>query len=104
MSENNQDVRILLLMVLLAAWAVVYGYSIYFLLTVSPQGDGVTRGLNRISGFLGWQGLAGIIAFACWGIGWAFARSSSIRRISAVPMAMALALLMVMVGMVLFSG
>lgn len=104
MPDNKQETRTLLLMVLLALWVAVYGYSIIFMLTTPVEGSGFTRGMNRISGFLGWQGVAGILAFGCWGIGWSFPKGSGVRRVSAVPLWMAVALILVGVGMVMFSG
>ncbi len=90
----------MLLMVLLALWVAAWGYSIFFL-TLSPDKDG---GITRSVGFLGWQGVAGILAFGCWGIGWSFPKGSGIRRVSAVPLVMALALLVVGLGMAMFGS
>lgn len=94
MKDDGQDTRALLLMVLLALWAAAFGYSVYFFLTAAPTGDGFTRGLNRISGFLGWQGIAGMFAIACFGIGRSVPRTSGIRRVSVVPLALVLVLIL----------
>ncbi|MGB5560523.1 MAG: hypothetical protein WBN04_21215 [Paracoccaceae bacterium] len=102
MSDNPQDGKALALMVLLALWAAAWGYSLVPLFQ-DPTGDGFTRGLNRLRGFLGWQGIAGMIALALWGIGRGFPRRSGIRRISGVPLGMAFALLLVLVGLVLWG-
>ncbi len=104
MAKDNQDTRTLLLMGLLALWAVVFAYSVYFLFITPATDDGFSRGLSRINGFLGWQGVAGMLGFACWGIGWSFPKGSGIRRVSALPLGMALALVIVVVGMVMFGG
>ncbi len=103
MGKDSQETRTLLLMVLLAVWVAIYGYSLFFLMTTPVSGDGFTRGLNRVTGFLGWQGVAGMVAFACWGIGWSFPKGSGIRRMSGVPLGLVLALLFVGVGMVMFG-
>jgi len=94
MAQNRQETRALLLMVLMALWLAAYGYSVYYGLRTDPTGDGFTRGLNRVTGFLGWQGVAGILAFACFGVGRSFPKGSDIRRISAVPLGMAVALIL----------
>jgi len=90
-------------MAMLALWAAAWGYSFVFALSTVAQGDGFTRGLNRIAGFLGWQGVAGMFAFACWGVGRGFSIGSGIRRISAVPLGLALALVIVVLGVVFWS-
>lgn len=91
-------------MLTLALWLVAWGYSVVFVISADPTGDGFTRGLNRISGFLGWQGVAGMLAFAVWGVGLGFPKSSGIRRISAVPLGMALALILLIIGVVVWGG
>ncbi len=95
--------RTMVLMALMALWLAAYGYSIIHLITTAPIGSGFTRGLNRFTGFLGWQGVAGMLAFGCWGIGWSFPKGSGIRRASAVPLVLALALVLVIIGMVIFG-
>lgn len=102
MSENPQDGKSLGLMVLLALWVAAWGYSLVPLFA-EPTSDGFTRGMNRMAGFLGWQGVAGMIALALWGIGRGLPNGSGARRISGVPLGMALALLLVLVGMVLWA-
>lgn len=103
MSEQNDQAKLLLLMAMLALWAAAWGYSVIFGLSVVPEGDGFMRGLNRISGFLGWQGVAGIFAFSCWGVGRGFPAGSGIRRISGVPLGMVLALGAVVLAMGLWA-
>ena len=90
-------------MALLALWCAAWAYSIVFLINVEPIGDGFTRGLNRVSGCLGWQGVAGMLAFAVWGVGLGFPKRSGIRRISAVPLGMALALILLLIGFVVWA-
>ena len=90
-------------MVMIALWLAASAYSVAFLINVEPTGDGFTRGLNRVSGFLGWQGVAGMLAFAVWGVGLGFPKGSGIRRISAVPLGMALALILLLIGLVIWA-
>jgi hypothetical protein len=37
-----------------------------FALTAEPTGDGFTRGLNRLTGFVGWQAAGMILALIAW--------------------------------------
>jgi hypothetical protein len=92
-----------LLMVMFALWLAASAYSVVFLISIEPSGDGFTRGMNRVSGFLGWQGVAGMLAFAVWGVGLGFPNGSGIRRTSAVPLGMALALILLLIGLVIWA-
>ena len=65
MSRRTQGV----LMVLGVFWIIAFLWSISILLWTEPTGDGFTRGLNRLTGFLGWQFLAGIVAVVIFVIG-----------------------------------
>ncbi len=103
-TDSHEERRSMILMGLLALWVAAWGYSVFVLATAPAPAGETVRGLNRASGFLGWQGVAGMIAFACWGIGWSFPKKSGIRRISAVPLGMALALVVAVVGMAMFGG
>lgn len=92
MTEGGHERRLWILMGLLALWLAAYGYSIVVLLGTDPPMDGVARSTDRWTVFLGWQGVAGITATAIWGVGRGFPKRTGIRRISAVPLGMALAL------------
>jgi hypothetical protein len=48
--------------VLAAVWLVLFIFSFAVFLTTAPTGDSFTRGLNRITSFLTWQGAAFVIA------------------------------------------
>ncbi|MBV1868279.1 MAG: hypothetical protein KUG69_10300 [Marinosulfonomonas sp.] len=103
MEEQKSQATLLLLMAMLAFWAAAWGYSFVFVFLAEAQGDGFTRGLNRITGFLGWQGVAGMFAFACWGIGRGFPTNSGIRRTSALPLGLVLALVVVVLARISWS-
>lgn len=103
MDEQTNQATLLILMAILALWAAAWGYSFVFAVSSVAQGDGFTRGLNRITGFLGWQGVAGMLAFACWGVGRGFPAKSGVRRMSAVPLSLALVLIVLVLGMVFWS-
>ena len=95
-SKDNTETRTLMLMALLALWLAAWAYSVVLLVSAEAA--------VRMVAYFGWQGVAGMIAFGCWGIGWSFAKGSGIRRISAVPLAMAFALVLVVIGMAVFAG
>lgn len=92
------------LMTLLAMWGAAYAFSIWFLLITPAESSGLTGGLSRLSGFVGWQAIAGLIGFAAWGIGWSFPKGSGVRKISGLPLILAAALVIVGIGMVVFGG
>ncbi|MEE9387564.1 MAG: hypothetical protein V3U96_03055 [Paracoccaceae bacterium] len=104
MGKDSGQAKTLLLMVLLALWLAVYAYSVLFLL--NPPGKVIADGpgLSPMTGFLGWQGVAGMFAFACWGIGWSFPKGAGVRRVSGVPLGLAVALVIVGSGMAVFGG
>jgi hypothetical protein len=103
MDDEIPQARTLALMVLLALWCSAWVYSIVFFVDAGLTGDGINRGLDRISGFLGWQGVAGMLAFAVWGVGLGFPKGSPIRKTSAVPLGMALALILLIIGFVIWG-
>ncbi len=94
----------MLLMALLALWLGAYIYSVVVLVAAGPEVEATLPYLKRDIGFLGWQGVAGIIAFGCWGVGWSFPKGTGIRRISGLPLGMALAMVLVISGMSVFGG
>ena len=102
MAEARDDARTFMLMVLLAFWAAAWGYSLVPLFSAGT-GDDQTGGLVRLRGFLGWQGIAGMFALALWGVGRGFPKRSGVRRISLVPLGMALALLLALIGTVIWA-
>ncbi len=90
--EELVERRLLALMVLLVLWLAAGIVSVMVLLRSQPLGPG----LSPMQGFLGWQGVAGMLAFGCWGIGMGFPRGAPVRRVAAIPLAVALALVLVM--------
>jgi len=102
MDDEHNQTRLFLLVAVWALWLGAVIYSVVFLLTEPATGDGFTRGMNRITGFLGWQGVAGTLAVGVWGVGRGFAKGSGARRISAVPLWLALALVLSIVALVVW--
>ena len=92
-----------LLAILLAAWALAFAWSGSAGLTTQPNGDGFARGLNRVGVFLGWQGVAGLIALAAFAVGRGWPKGSGIRRVSAVPFWFAIVLVAALLALVAWA-
>jgi hypothetical protein len=90
-------------MVLWAAWILAFGYAFVHFAVTEPSGDGFVRGANRVLGFLGWQGIAGMIAIAIWGVGRAWPTGHPARRLSLVPIAIALMLVSGLLGLIAWA-
>ena len=91
MSDKREPVLILTL--LLAAWALAFGWSLIGAYLATPTGDGFTRGLDRLTHFLGWQAIAGLVGLAVFGVGRSWPKRSGPRRVSVWPLRLALLLL-----------
>lgn len=50
-------------------WLAVFALSFGIMLVTEPTGDGLTRGLNRIGVFLGWQAAAVVVALGALALG-----------------------------------
>lgn len=100
MADDNRERNLLVLMVLLALWLGAYGYSLFVVLNAASVASATLPDTAASAGFLGWQAIAGVIAFACWAVGRTFPGDTGIRRISGVPLGMALA---VVIGLVAYA-
>ena len=76
------------LLLLGVLWAAAYLWSISILLWTEPTGDGFTRGLNRLTGFLGWQFVAGVVAIVVFVIGRRLPKGGR-RWLSRIPLILA---------------
>ena len=81
-----------LLSVILAAWVFAFGWSILGAAWAEAAGDGFTRGLNRVTHFLGWQAVAGLLGLAAFGVSRAWPADSGLRRVSVWPLRLAILL------------
>jgi hypothetical protein len=91
----GEDARRLVLMGLLALWAVLWGLSVHAL-TLEPGA--------RMTGFLGFQLAAALPAFAAWVIARAWPKGSGVRAVARVPLQLALGLAAVIGGLVLWAA
>lgn len=91
-----------LTLILTALWAAAYVASLWGLLMLEPTGDGFTRGLNRVTAFVGWQFAAGLIGLGVWMAGRGLPVGSMARRLSRVPALLGLLLALAIVGLIAF--
>jgi len=83
------DERRLWFMVIGAAWVVAFTLS----LVVSLPTDVDRKGFSPdMPAFLGWQGIAALLAFALWAVGRVWPQGSNVRRLSAAPLWLAVLL------------
>ncbi|MEM0948824.1 MAG: hypothetical protein AAGK37_15595 [Pseudomonadota bacterium] len=94
------EARTFSLMVLWTVWALAWAGSFAAFLLTEPSSDGFARGINRVMAFLGWQGVAAMLAFAVLGLGREWPRGHPVRRASAIPVILAGILAVSLVGFV----
>lgn len=97
------DGQRLLLTVLFAAWLIAFGYAFFTFATTLPQGGGFLRGMNRVTGYLGWQGIAGMISIAVFAVGRRWPKGTAVRRMSIVPIAVAILHVAVITGVIVWA-
>lgn len=87
-----------------AAWLALFVVSFPVLHLTEPTGAGLARGLNRISAFLAWQGVALLLAIA----GAVVARTADSRGVANVklpgymPLAASVVTIVLMLGIIGF--
>ena len=101
--EGNHMTRNRMFWVLLALWAVLYAASFIVARATAPTGDSFLRGINRLEVFAQYQAGAAIAAFVVWRLGLQFAAGSGRRWLSRVPLLMALALVLFVVGLIAWA-
>lgn len=89
---------------LLVLWAATYLASFIVPALSEATGDGFTRGLNRVTIFFGWQIAAGMMALIVWMLGRSEEVSTSMRWLSRLPGFLAAALLIFIVGVILWAA
>ena len=92
------------LTVLLALWAAAFGYAFVSYALTPPAGDGFVRGLNRVTAYLGWQGIAGMLSIPVFALGRAWPKGSPVRSMSRLPIGVAVAHMVVIVGVIVWAG
>lgn len=92
--------RILTALVIL--WVFAYGWSILSTQVTTPTGDGFTRGMNLVVGFVVWQCIAALIAMAIWWIGTRRARTPLKRWLARGPLLLALLPVLFVVALIVY--
>ncbi len=93
----------LLLTALLAGWALAYGYSLFALPEFMRPREAfdMRLDLGPALHFLGWQGVAGVMAVAVYGVSRLWPRGAAARQLGNLPLALAFLLLAVIAALVL---
>ncbi len=97
------DTRRLWVTVLYASGALAFGYSFIAFWTTEPEGEGFVRGFNKVGVYLGWQGIAGMVALGLWGVGRGWPKGAPARRLTAVPLGLALLQVAGIIGVMLWA-
>lgn len=98
------DARRLFVTVLGAIWVITFAYAFVAFATTPAMDSGLTRGLNRVTAFLGWQAVAGMVGIAIFALGLRWPRRSPIRRFTKVPVVIALAQSTGLVALVVWAA
>ena len=101
--NDPSDGQRLLLTALFAAWVIAFCYAFYAYATTIPGGGGFVRGMNRVTAYLGWQGIAGMISIALFAVGRGWPKGSAVRRMAVVPFAVALLHVLAILGIILWA-
>jgi len=101
--RSGEANRTNLIKVLFAIWSALQILAMAYPALTAPTGDGFTRGLNRITAFFGFQGVAGILAITL--AIQSFQHRTKLSRIwrifAAVPITVAALLLLAVLGLIL---
>ena len=97
------DVRRLLLMVLYAAWAICFAYAFVAYARAPYEGPGFPDGLNKPAVYLGWQGIAGMLAIAVFALGRAWPKGGAVRSLTAVPLGLAVLHILLIGGVLIWE-
>lgn len=88
------------LTVLFAAWVMAFVFAFYAYAVTSTHPNSAPRTMA----FLGWQGVAGIIAVGIFGISRQWPTGAAVRKLGAVPLILAALLALGILGMVFWTG
>ena len=93
-----------LLTVLAACWVMAFAYSIVEAGIAARTATGLSTTATVFGPFLGWQGVAGLFALACFGVSRAWPKTSGVRRLAAVPIGLSILLLLGVLALVVFAS
>jgi len=78
-------------------WAGAWLWSLIGFAMTEPEGDGFTRGLNRVRGLFMWQFVAASLAIPIWLLGAPQAHSKRLRWAARAPVLLGLVPLVIVV-------
>ena len=103
MNEPGDGAR-LVLTLLFSVWIMAFAYAFYaYVSTAADPSDEHWHGWQRIEAFLGWQGVAGIIAFAVFAVSRKWPHGAAVRRVGAVPLSLAALLVAAILAVVFWA-
>ena len=107
MSDGGKPEPRLLLTLLAALWLMAFVYAFVAARATAATAMGLSAAAEVLGTFLGWQGVAGLFALACFGVSRTWPRGAAARRLGAVPLLIAglvvLAFALVIGGSILFA-
>ncbi len=94
----------LLLTALFALWAIAFTYAFVAAGKATEGVFGWSAIRPALPVFLGWQGVAGLVALASFGVSRAWSRGSTVRRLGRVPLGIGALVLFAVVVIVAVMG
>lgn len=94
--------RGLIVWVFFLLWVALFAMSIVAALTIAPEGDGFTRGMNRFGAVVTWQGVALLVALVSVFVG-ARAETAGQRWLARVPILVQLLVALSAGGLVAYT-
>ena len=86
-------------------WTALFALSFVLPYLLESTGDGFTRGLNRITAFVIWQGIAIAVAIVAWLLGLGISREGPHSRwLSRIPAIVHSSMVLLAIGLVLIFG
>ncbi len=102
MSDPEQTKPRFVLTLLAACWLMAFVYSFVEAALAAQSATGLSATATVFGAFLGWQGVAGLFALACFGVSRAWPKGSGVRRLGAVPLGVLAVLLLGFLTLVVF--
>ena len=102
MNGPHKPNPLLLLTVLATCWLIAFVYSFVEAGIAARTATDLSATAGVFGTFLGWQGVAGLFALACFGVSRAWAKGSGVRRLGALPLGLAVLLLLGFLASVVF--
>lgn len=93
-----------LFIALYAAWVMVFAYSFVAYARAPYEGAGFPDGLNKPAVFLGWQGIAAMLALAVFGVSRGWPKGCAERGLGWVPLGFALVLAALVGAFIVWAG